>query len=84
MFTLLLTTAPAPMPAWVEDVPPFVWGILGLGMWLLFAWMVGRQARAKGQGFWRYFIASLFFSPFALSLALHLMRDPAPRPRPQQ
>lgn len=38
-----------------------------------FAWMVGSQARAKGYGFTKFFVLALFFSPFALSAALHVL-----------
>ncbi len=47
--------------------------IAGIAMWVLFAWMVGSQARAKGYGFGRWFVLALIFSPFALSAALHLL-----------
>jgi hypothetical protein len=76
------TTDPAPPAGGMDAIPAQVWFAGAIALWVLFAWMVGRQAKMKGQSFWRFFIASFFFSPFALSLALHMMRKPASR-RPQ-
>lgn len=74
MLTLASTPAPMPMPEWMADIPPAAWLAGGILLWILFAWMVGRQAKAKGHSFWKFFLGSFLVSPFALSFALHLMR----------
>lgn len=58
------------------------WILLTLAalVWLLFARMVGEQARAKGYSFAKFYLLALVVSPFALSAALHMM---PPRREPQ-
>lgn len=78
---LIAASSPAspPPPEWMTDIPPQVWFIGAILLWILFAWMVGRQAKAKGHSFWKFFLASFLVSPFALSFVLHLMRPAEPQ-----
>ena len=47
----------------------FVWGILGLIIWVAIAFWPARVAGRKGHSFFGYFLFSLLFFPAALIVA---------------
>ena len=52
----------------------FVWGIIGVIIWVAIAFWPARVAARKGHSFFLFFIFSLFFFPAALIVA-YVVRD---------
>lgn len=50
-------------------------------VWLLFARLVGEQAKAKGYSFTKFYLLALVFSPVALSAALYALPPRREDPR---
>ncbi len=58
----------------------FIWGVIGLLIWIAIAFWPARVAGRKGHSFIGYFIFSLFFFPLALLVAYLVPRRNTPPP----
>jgi hypothetical protein len=57
----------------VPDTALILWTVFGAIVLLVIAFAIGRAGRARGQGFWVLFLASLVLSPIVGLLALWLL-----------